>query len=141
PDIDIPRRIADKLELVDGMRERGHGAPELCSIRTTAWAAGARPRGAHPYGREESGTCLARERCGLTPGGLGGLECLIRDVDLLLEVIERRVAIDRPPVGAARRLARLGGLPALGLLETLRIRRRGTVVVRTYSAAGEGHNS
>src|SRR5262249_3206771 len=137
PDIDIPRRIADELELVDGVCKRGHRAPELRSIRTTARATRARPRGAHPYGREQSGTCLAGERRGLTPGGFGGLESLVRDIDLLLELIERRIAIDRPPVGAARRLARLGGLPPLGLLEALRIRRRGTVVIRTDRAAGE----
>src|SRR5262249_9934978 len=110
-------------------------------LRTTALSAGACPRGGYPYGREQSGTCLARERRGLTPGGLGRLQCLVRDIDLFLELIERRIAIDRPPVGAARRFARLGGLPALGLLEALRIGCRGTVVVRADRAAGEDYKS
>jgi len=79
--------------------------------------------------------CAAHDCFGLAPRGLGRFERLVGNVDLLLEPIEHRIAVHRPPRGSARRLLRFGWLPALRLLEPLRHGRGWAVVVRTHRAA------
>src|SRR5580693_2568396 len=86
---------------------------------------------------EQLRTRLADERDRLTPGRLGSLECLVRHVDLLLQLTERRIVVNRPPVGTAGRIARLGRLPTFRFLEVLWHRRTGAVVVRADRAGGQ----
>src|SRR5260370_17976549 len=57
------------------------------------------------------GAGVAKDCASLGILGLGGLQILVRDVDLLLEVVQLRVLKYLPPVGAEILVFGLGGLP------------------------------
>ena len=83
----------------------------------------ARPRAAH-------------SRAGLGELRFGRLQRLIRDIDLMLQRVELRVAEDRPPVAARRLIVRLCQFPLGVLLEGGRGGRRRRGVGRRISAPG-----
>ena len=141
PDVEVPRGGARQTEFVDGVRG-GHGEEPAAAGRGDRSGLAARPAraragGVHADGGEQSRARLADHGHRLAPARLGLLERLVGDVDLLLEPIERGIVVDRPPGAAAGRLARLGRLPAVGLLEALRHGCRRAVIVRADGAGGE----
>ena len=71
------------------------------------------------------------------PGGFGGFQILVGDVDLRFKFIQHRVFINRPPDAAIDRVVRLGRFPFAGFLigsRRLDLRRR---VIGSDFAAGQ----
>src|SRR6185369_12835670 len=91
-------------------------------------------RAAGRDGRIQAGPRDIDDGAGLTKGRFRRLEVLVGDVDLPLQIIEDRIAVDGPPRTAALPIARLARFPALRLLVGHGCRRLGALIVRAYRA-------
>jgi hypothetical protein len=85
-------------------------------------------------GREQLGAGLRDDRLGLAELGLGGLQVLVRQLDLRHQPVEHRVLEHRPPRAAVDRIGRLRPAPAFLLLVDRRHRRRRPPVIRPHRA-------
>ncbi len=123
-----------------GAHRPARAGDDLAGTAPTA-AARARAAAVEGQGREEGGLLLAHQGLGLAIGGFGGDDVLVGDRDLGLQLIERRIAEQGPPVGLERRVGRLGGGPARGVGRLLEGRgggHRGTHIVGADRAGSQG---
>src|SRR6266478_2452932 len=98
-----------------GVAERAAGKPGSAGARAATGAtAGSRTLRARIQikGREKAGAGLGDDPFRLLKRGFGGFEVLIGNVDLLFQIVEYGIFVDRPPGAAVDRIARLADFPA-----------------------------
>src|SRR6185437_11267630 len=90
PDVELPACRGGDIELVLHPRAAGDRGAAGTGARALS---GALRRSIYRERREKPGARLGDDRTRLAVGGLGGLEVLIGDVDLSLELVEHGVVI------------------------------------------------